>query len=237
MEQRTKPRQGRANPLSRELFAFMRELGDYNERGWFKANKHRYEAAVQEPALEFISGFAPHLNGISPHFVADARPVGGSLFRIHRDTRFSKDKTPYKTYTGVQFRHQQGKDAHAPGFYLHLEPGSVFAAAGIWRPDRETLGRIRDAIAENPTTWSDAVQESCSGDRFRLEGDSLTRPPTGYDLAHPLIDELKRKDFILVARLSERTVVSPGFPQKLAELFEAATPVVRYLCLANEMPF
>lgn len=227
----------RENPLSRELFVFMRELRHNNDRDWFKANKHRYEAAVQEPALEFISAFAPRLHGISPHFVADARPVGGSLFRIYRDTRFSKDKTPYKTSTGVQFRHEQGKDAHAPGYYLHLEPGSVFAAAGIWRPDRETLVRIRDAIAGNPRRWSDAVHQSCAGDRFRLEGDALKRPPGGYDAAHPLIDELKRTDFILVARLRERTVVSPRFPQELAELFRATTPVVRFLCQANEMPF
>jgi uncharacterized protein (TIGR02453 family) len=232
-----KPRRNAENPLSRELFSFMRELRDNNDREWFKANRQRYEAAVQEPALDFIAGFAPHLNAISPHFVADARPVGGSLFRIYRDTRFSRDKTPYKTHTGIQFRHERGKDAHAPGFYLHLEPRSVFVAAGIWRPDRETLGRIRDAIAEEPKTWSSAVRASCSGNPFRLSGDSLKRPPAGYDREHPLIDDLKRKDFILVGDLDEKTVVARDFSQTLAELFRTTTPVVRFLCRANGMPF
>lgn len=232
-----KPGESQENPLSRELFSFLRELRDHNDRDWFKANRHRYEAAVQEPAVAFVADFAPRLKRISPHFVADARPVGGSLFRIYRDTRFSRDKTPYKTHTGIQFRHERGKDAHAPGFYLHLEPGSIFAAGGIWRPDRETLGRIRDAIAGNPTTWSAAVRESCSGDRFRLEGESLKRSPAGYDSAHPQIDELKRKDFILVADLTQNMVLSPDFPHTLAELFQRATPVMRFLCRATEKPF
>src|SRR5918996_4016229 len=132
--------------FSPALFTFLRDLKQNNDRDWFKANKPRYEKAVLEPALQFIVDFEPHLLAISPHFVADPRPSGGSLFRIHRDTRFSKDKSPYKPYTGIQFRHELGKDAHAPGFYLHLEPGGVFAGAGIWHPDQPTLVRIREAI-------------------------------------------------------------------------------------------
>jgi uncharacterized protein (TIGR02453 family) len=215
----------------------MRDLREHNDREWFKANKPRYEEAVQEPALSFIAAFAPRLHAISPHFLADARPVGGSLFRIYRDTRFGKDKTPYKTHTGIHFRHAQAKDVHAPGFYLHLEPGSVFAGMGIWRPESAALGRIRDAIAENPDAWTAVHAETTRGDRMQLAGGTLKRAPAGYDPEHPLIAELKRKDFIAIARLKEKTVTSPGFPDELAGLFEASAPLMRFVCQAAGVPF
>lgn len=223
--------------FSPALFAFLSELRENNDREWFKTNKHRYEEAVQEPALEFIADFAPRLAQISPHFVADARPVGGSLFRIHRDTRFGKDKTPYKTHTGIQFRHEQGKDVHAPGFYLHLEPGRVFTGAGIWRPDGATLGRIREAIAAEPGRWSDAVRDELFGESLRFEGETLKRPPAGFDPEHPLIEDLKRKDFIAVAKLSEKRVTSAGFAEALAGTFQACSPLMRFLCKATGVPF
>ena len=96
---------------------------------------------------------------VSRHFVADARTTGGSLFRIYRDVRFSKDKSPYKTHVGIQFRHARARDVHAPGFYLHLEPGSVFMACGTWHPDRDTLHAIRTAIAAKPGRWQAIVEE------------------------------------------------------------------------------
>jgi uncharacterized protein (TIGR02453 family) len=231
------PERGAGRSFSPALFAFLRELRENNDREWFKSNRLRYEAAVQQPALEFIAGFAPRLREISRHFVADARPVGGSLFRIHRDTRFARDKSPYKTHTGIQFRHEQGKDVHAPGFYLHLEPRSVFVGAGIWRPDSATLGKIRDAVAGHPEDWARAVRESRLGELFRLEGETLKRPPAGYDPEHPLIEELKRKDFIAVAKLTEKTVTSAGFADELAGIFKASAPLMRFLCDATEVPF
>jgi uncharacterized protein (TIGR02453 family) len=218
--------------FSPALFAFMRELRAHNDRDWFKANKQRYQEAVQEPAFTFISDFAPYLQKISSHFLADPRPTGGSLFRIYRDTRFSKDKTPYKTHTGIHFRHERAKDVHAPGYYLHLEPGTVFAATGIWRPDGPSLGRIRDAIAENPRDWTRVVR----GVRLS-EGATLKRPPAGYDPDHPLIDDLKRKDFVAVVELDEKTVTSAGFPEELARAFQASAPLMRFLCEAVGVSF
>jgi uncharacterized protein (TIGR02453 family) len=231
------PRRGAQPALPPALFGFMRELREHNDRDWFKTNKPRYEEVVQEPALAFITDFAPRLHAISSHFVADARPVGGSLFRIYRDTRFGKDKTPYKTHTGIHFRHAQAKDVHAPGFYLHLEPGAVFAGMGIWRPDSVTLGRIRDAIADDPEAWTAVLAETTRGDRIRLEGDTLKRAPAGYDPEHPLIAELKRKDFIAIARLSEKAVTSHGFPEELAGLFQTSAPLMRFVCTAAGVPF
>jgi uncharacterized protein (TIGR02453 family) len=218
--------------FSPALFAFMRELREHNDRDWFTANKQRYAEDVREPAFAFIADFAPLLAQISPHFLADPRPTGGSLFRIYRDTRFSKDKTPYKTHTGIHFRHEQAMDVHAPGFYLHLEPHSVFAATGIWRPDSATLGQIRDAIAGDPEGWARAAQE------IRLsDGEKLKRAPAGYDPDHPLIDDLKRKDFVAVVELSEKTVTSTGFPEELARCYAASAPLMRFLCGAAGVPF
>ena len=132
------------------LFSFLSDLRANNNREWFAANRDRYEEQLLEPALAFIDSFASRLKKISPHFRADARPSGGSLFRIHRDTRFSKDKTPYKTNLGIHFRHERAKDAHAPGYYLHIGPGEVFAGGGIWRPATGAATSIREAIAADP---------------------------------------------------------------------------------------
>ena len=129
-----------------ELFTFLAELKDNNDREWFQANKARYEERVKAPLLAFIAGFDERLARLSAHYVADPRPVGGSLFRIYRDVRFSKDKSPYKTAAGIHFRHERGKDAHAPGYYLNLEPGECFAACGLWMPASAQAQQIRAAI-------------------------------------------------------------------------------------------
>ena len=220
-----------------ELFGFLRELRENNDREWFKANKERYEESVQEPALEFVADFAPLLETLSPHFVADPRPVGGSLFRIYRDTRFSKDKSPYKTHAGISFRHELARDVHAPVFYLHLDADRVFAGAGIWHPESTTLAQIRDAIVREPERWQEVVRDGAVGEGFRLSGDSLKRPPAGFDAAHPLIDDLKRKDYIATTTLSERTVTSARFPEKLAAAWATTTPFMRFLCDAIGTPF
>ncbi|MGD8321387.1 MAG: TIGR02453 family protein, partial [Gemmatimonadota bacterium] len=132
--------------FTRETFAFLEELADNNERAWFGANKGRYEDHVKVPALRFIQDFAPHLARISAHFTAGPR----SLFRIHRDVRFSRDKSPYKTHLGIQFRHDAGRNVHAPGYYFHVEPGEVFVALGLWHPDGPATRKIREAMVEDP---------------------------------------------------------------------------------------
>jgi uncharacterized protein (TIGR02453 family) len=212
------------------FFAFFRDLARNNDREWFTANKARYVADVQEPALAFIEDVGLRLPDVSRHFVADPRTTGGSLFRIYRDIRFSKDKTPYKTHAGIQFRHERTRDAHAPGYYLHLEPGSVFMACGTWHPDRDTLHAIRTAIATRPARWQGIVEDAAFSDNFRLGGESLKRPPAGFDPDHPLIDELKRKDFIAVADLSEADATAGGFLDQFLGLCAAASGFMRFLC-------
>ena len=225
-----------ARSFSPALFAFLKELRDNNTREWFADNKARYQHDVQEPALEFIAAFEAPLGKISPNFRADARPSGGSLFRIHRDVRFSKDKTPYKTQVGIHFRHRSAGDAHAPGFYLHLEPGGVFAAAGMWRPDTPSQRSIRNAIAGDARAWKRAIGPPFSK-TYGLIGDSLKRPPPGYPSDHPLIEDLKRKDFVGEAHLSERDVTSAGFLGRYARLCRDAVPLLRFLCKAVGVPF
>ena len=219
------------------LFDFLRELKANNERAWFEANKARYVADVREPMLDFIAAFAGPLAEISPHFVADSRANGGSLFRIYRDTRFSPDKTPYKTNAGAHFRHVAGKDAHAPGFYLHLEPDSCFAACGIWHPGGEALANIRNAIADDPAAWQRITQAETFRDTFTLRGQSLKRPPRGYDAAHPLMEDLKRKDFIAGTTFHEADAIQPDFLQRFAHLARTAAAFVGFLSRAVGVPF
>jgi len=220
-----------------ETFRFLRSLARNNDREWFRANKSRYEETVRDPAIRFILDFAPHLKDISPNFRADPRGNGGSLFRIYRDTRFSRDKSPFKTHTGIQFRHDQARDAHAPGFYLHLEPEGCFAAAGIWRPDGTALRKIREGIVEDPAGWEEATGSQAFRGCFELSGDTLVRPPRGFDPEHPLIEVLKRKDFVAVTSISEEEVRSPGFLEDFVGICRDGAPFVRFLCKTLEAPF
>ncbi|HUG02428.1 MAG TPA: DUF2461 domain-containing protein [Longimicrobiales bacterium] len=226
-----------AQYFTERTFAFLRDLAANNDRAWFDANRDRYEADVRGPALAFIVDFAPRLREISPHFRADPRKSGGSLFRIHRDTRFSADKSPYKTHTGIQFRHEAGRDAHAPGFYLHLEPGGCFAGVGCWHPDAGALARIRDAIVEDPGRWRAAALRGPFAKIYELAGESLTRPPRGYDARHPLVEDLKRKDHIGVAELTRKRVTAAGFLDDFESLCRAGAPFVRWLCGAGGHAF
>jgi uncharacterized protein (TIGR02453 family) len=223
--------------FSPELFAFLRELAANNERAWFTANKDRYVAEVQEPALAFVEDVGMRLPEVSRHFVADARTTGGSLFRIYRDVRFSKDKSPYKTNIGIQFRHAQSRDVHAPGFYLNLEPDRVFMACGLWHPDRDTLHAIRTAIASKPGRWRAVVEAPPFTERFRLGGEALKRPPAGFDRDHELIEDLKRKDFIAYTDLTEAQVVGDAFLDEFVALCGDAADFMRFLCDSARVPY
>ena len=213
------------------LFAFIRELADHNDRDWFKAHQDEFEEKVRQPALDFIEEFSEPLLKISAHFVADPRKVGGSLFRIQRDTRFSKDKTPYKTHVGIHFQHVATRDdVHAPGFYLHLEPSGSFAAAGLWRPSADNANQIRQAIVDDPARWKRAAY----GRRFTevygaLEGESLKRPPRGFDPEHPLLEDLMRKDFICSTRITQARATASGFLADYTATVKTATPLMRFL--------
>ncbi|MEE8356562.1 MAG: DUF2461 domain-containing protein [Anaerolineales bacterium] len=214
------------------LFDFLGELKSNNNRDWFQDNKSRYEKDVKDPLLLFIAEFADRVPEISPHIAAIPRATGGSMFRIYRDLRFSKDKTPYKTAAALHFRHERGKDVHAPGYYLHLEPGSVFMGAGIWKPDGETVSKIRSRIDAKPGEWREITGNKTFTSTFSLEGDSLKRPPRGYDPDHPLIQDLKRKDFIGSLELSEDIVLQDDFLDYYLDLCKKLAPLMGFISLS-----
>ena len=221
------------------LFAFLRDLAEHNDRPWFKASQERYEQLVRGPALAFVEDLAEPLLDISRHFTADPRTVGGSLFRIQRDTRFSKDKTPYKTHVGIHFRHiATREDVHAPGFYLHLEPGNCFSALGLWQPATAHALAIRRAIADQPDRWLQATRRPPVSPIYTMgEGDPLHRPPQGFPADHRLIDDLKRRDFTASARLTQARVVAPGFLEDYVGEVRAGAPFMRFLCEALGLAF
>lgn len=223
--------------FTKGTFDFLTDLEANNNRTWFTDNKARYEASIKEPALDFIEDFAKPLEKISKHFVADPSLQGGSLFRIYRDTRFSKDKTPYKTNTGLHFRHFMAKDAHAPGFYLHIQPGECFMGVGLWRPETKVAYAIRQHIDENQTAWKKATQSKRFTDVYSLQGDSLVRPPRGFDEDHPLVEDLKRKDFMASTRLTQKAVISRDFAKTFEGNCKRAVPLMQFLCNAVGVPF
>jgi uncharacterized protein (TIGR02453 family) len=223
--------------FTKDTLRFLRDLARHNERAWFHANKVRYEAAVRDPMLRLIGDLAEPLARISPHYRADPRPVGGSLFRIQRDTRFANDKTPYKTHAGARFFHARGRQVEAPLFYLQVAPGDSFVAAGLWRPGPEAQRRVRAFLLDNPAAWRAAVHGPAFRRRFEMGGETLTRAPRGFDPAHPLIEDLKRKDYVVWRRLDDADVLGPRLRATVAADFARMAPLVDYLCAALDLEF
>ena len=223
--------------FTKATFDFLDELAGNNNRAWFEANKPRYESLVREPALEFIAAMAPVLKTFAPNFRAEPRKIGGSLMRVFRDTRFSRDKTPYKTNIGIQFRHALGKDVHAPGFYVHIATDECFFAVGCWHPESDALGKIRDHVAQKPDNWFAARDGKKFAALWDLSGDSLSRPPRGYDSHHPAIADLKRKDFIALAPLSIKEATGTGLVKLAGARFAASAAFMKFLCTALEVPY
>ena len=225
------------NGFSPKLLKFLAQLSKNNNRDWFNKNKKRYEDDVLFPALNFVEAFEPKLKKISPAFKAVPKRVGGSVMRIYRDTRFAKDKTPYKTNVGIHFRHRMGKDVHCPGYYLHLTPKDCFVGAGIWRPDSAALRKIRYAIDDDPATWKRSRDNKKFKSTYELAGDSLKRSPRDYSEDHKFIADLKRKDFIGLHPLDDKELCSSDFMDYVADAFKAGKPLMRFLCDALRIPF
>jgi uncharacterized protein (TIGR02453 family) len=224
--------------LPKDFFAFFRQLKANNNRPWFEANKERFKTSVQAPMSDFIAAMAPHLGKVSRHFVADPRPHGGSMFRIYRDVRFSRDKRPFKEHAACQFRHAFGRDVHAPGFYVHIAPGEIFYGGGLWMPDAEALAKIRTRIAAKPEAWKKVVANPTFRRAFgEIEGEQLTRPPRGFDPAHAFIADIKRKSFVAGADSTLAAASSPAFVAEVAAGMKRIAPLVEFLCDGLGVPF
>jgi uncharacterized protein (TIGR02453 family) len=215
-----------------KLFKFLEQLRRNNRRNWFLKHKPEFEELARQPGLMFIAELQLRLREVSTWLVADPKPNGGSLFRVYRDVRFSKDKSPYKTHVGMNFWHASANEAvHGPGLYLHLEPKGCFLAGGIWQPDPRSLARIRDAIAWKPDEWRTAKRG------LQLGGETLTRPPRGYAADHPLIEDLKRKDFIASIEFSHAQVCSGRFLEEFMRAAKKMRPLMQFVSEAVKLRF
>ena len=191
-------------------------------------HKDRYLRDAEAPLLAFIVDFAPRLKAISPRFVADPRRTGGSMFRIYRDTRFSEDKSPLKTWVSARFTHDGRRgEFHVPSFYLHLEPGDCMGGGGIYHPDPATLRRIRDRIVAAPREWDAVLKHGLD-----IEGDTLQRVPSGFDPAHRFANDVKRKDHYTLVSFNAREVCSKDFLDICTAACERAAPLVAFVTRA-----
>jgi len=222
----------------KDFFAFFRELKAHNERPWFEANKQRFRDSVQAPMSAFIADMAPRLKKVSKNFVADPKPNGGSMFRIYRDVRFSKDKRPYKEHAACHFRHVLGKDVHAPGFYMHFAPGELFFGGGLWMPPPESLTKVREAIASKSATWKKMLEDRNFRKHFDgVKGEGLSRPPRGFDPEHRYIEDIKRKSFYAMREADQKLAASPALVDEVADTFAALSPLMKFLCSSLDVPY
>ena len=218
--------------FTRGFFEFLKDLSSHNNRDWFSANQERYEQQVRDPFLHLITDLGPGLKKINPRIVADPRPNRGSMMRIHRDIRFSKDKSPYKTYVAARFWHKKGNGM--PNYYLRLAPESSIIGGGVWHPETDAVKKIRDRIVSHPKDWQRVTSDFSSPSGNGMAGESLQRAPAGYDPNHPLIEDIKRKDFALFSPLTQRDVCGSDLLDLVLENFRSMNPFVEFLTKAIE---
>jgi uncharacterized protein (TIGR02453 family) len=207
---------------------FMKRLKRNNNRPWFEKHKEEYESFVKLPMQSLIVALQPHFEKFAPEF--DLNPKR-SLFRIYRDVRFSKDKTPYKTHAAAHLvLRGKPKGVEGSGYYLHIEPGEVFLGGGIYMPDGDQLKKIRRAIADHAEQFLAIIQKTTFKKKFgKLEGAKLQRVPQGYDADHAMAEWLKYKQFFVGVEWPESKCLKRGFVSEVAGVFETAAPMVRFL--------
>ena len=219
-------------------FGFLRGLARHNDKAWFESHRQDYEAHVRQPFLRLITDLQPALASVSPHFRADPRTVGGSLFRIHRDARFSNDKSPYKPWQGARLLHERRREVAAPSFYIHLQPGGSFVGGGLWHPEPDTQRRVRQFILDNPGSWKKAAHAPALRPRFDLDdSEVLSRPPRGFPADFEFIDDLKHRNWVLWRSLDDAAMTGPRLKKTLETDLAALGPFIDYLCAALDLEF
>lgn len=213
-----------------EAVQFLVDLAANNERPWFQARKAEYERLLKEPLEALCVALAVELEGRRVPLLSDPRR---SPFRIYRDTRFSKDKSPYKTHASASFSWLGDGEADAVthgGGYFHLGPGEVYIGGGMWHPEPAWLAAWRAAVAGDPTRIHAALDDPRFVARFgAVNGDSLKRTPPGYPADHPEATLLRLKDVTFGQRLADKEVYSEALPATIADAFADALPVFRLL--------
>ena len=223
--------------FSPATFKFLRALQRHNNRAWFKTHQDDYETRVRGPYLQLIADLQAPVAKLSRHYRADPRKVGGSLFRIQRDTRFSGDKAPYKTWAGARIFHERRREIAAPSFYLHVAPGDCFVGAGLWHPENHTLRNIRSFIVDNPAAWKRAAHRRAFREHYEFWGESLSRVPQGFPGDHPLLEDLKRKSYAAGMGFNDALACSPELFPFVVDQFKRLAPLVDYLCAAQNLEF
>ena len=219
-------------------FGVLRGLARHNDKAWFESHRQDYEAHVRQPFLRLITDLQPALASVSPHFRADPRTVGGSLFRIHRDARFSNDKSPYKPWQGARLFHERRREVAAPSFYIHLQPGGSFVGGGLWHPEPDTQRRVRQFILDNPGSWKKAAHAPALRPRFDLDdSEVLSRPPRGFPADFEFIDDLKHRNWVLWRSLDDAAMTGPRLKKTLETDLAALGPFIDYLCAALDLEF
>lgn len=217
---------------------FLRALARHNDRDWFQAHRDDYEQHVRAPFLQLLTDLQPDLAAVSLEFRAEPKVVGGSLFRIHRDTRFARDKAPYKPWQGARLFHARSKEVATPAWYLHLQPGESFIAAGIWHPEPPVLRQLRQFIVDNPAGWERAAHAPAFARRYPLsEAERLVRPPRGFPADFPRIDDLRNRNFVVARPLDDALMTGPRLRQQLAGDLKRTAPFMDYLCAALDLSF
>ena len=217
---------------------FLRSLARHNERVWFLEHRDEYETHVRQPFQRLLDDLVGPLAEVSLHFRSDSRKVGGSMFRIQRDTRYAHDKAPYKEWQGARLYHERCRQVPAPSFYLHLQPGGSFFGGGIWHPDTPVQRQIRQFIVDNPGSWQAAAHAPAFRRRFALEDrEMLVRTPRGFPEDFAFIDDLRHKNFVASRAIDDATMTGPRLKQALAKDLQALAPFVDYLCAAVDLEF
>jgi uncharacterized protein (TIGR02453 family) len=223
-----------------EAIDFLVELAQNNDRAWFQPHKSEFEALLKDPMEAMVAALAEAFDARGLPLQADPKR---SIFRIYRDTRFAKDKSPYKTHMGASFPWVAGGSAaemshteHANGAYFHLQPGENFAGGGMWHASKPVLDAFRQRILDDEPGVRRALEDRAFVAEFGPvdSHESLKRVPPGYPADHPMADLFRYKDLVFGRRLSDEEVYSPDLPAILADAYMKATPVFTFLDSLDE---
>ena len=222
--------------FSKASLDFFTGLRDHNSKVWFEAHREDYERHVKEPMQALVAAMDARFARFAPEIGGDPRR---SVFRLHRDIRFAKDKSPYKTHLGASFPwvadmapdSEISHTEHSNGAYFHLQPGNNYAGGGMWQATKARLDAFRDAIVDDESRVRAALEDPAFIAEFGgIEShETLKRVPSGYPPDHPMAEMFRYKDLVFGRRLSDDEVYSPDLPRILAEAYAKATPVFRFL--------
>jgi uncharacterized protein (TIGR02453 family) len=220
----------RKRPLtvfSKETLKFLRSLKRNNNREWFQKHRCNYEQHVKQPMADLIQALHEDFQEFAPEMIASPKV---SAYRIYRDTRFTKDKSPYKTHVAAVFPRSGLSKHEGAGFYFHIATDELLIGGGLYMPFPEDLNAVRSHIVENPTRFLKIVESPTFRRRFgEIDGEQLARPPRGFPVDHRVGDYLRYKQFLASRTLPAEQVVSARFYQILLETFRAMLPLVRFL--------